>query len=134
MQITTKSKSTDREITFDYPLGENLAEAIERFGEAVVWDTFTAAAKVRVQSIARTQLNDPETTEEAAIEAAQAYRLGERKERKPRAASVTLTRAKEKIAAAVAAGELSLEELQATIAAMQAAQEAEQTEGDALEA
>ncbi len=63
MQVTTTAKTAlgEREITVNFNFGENLADATEKFGEAVIFSNFVRQAKVGLQSIVRSnagQLNE----------------------------------------------------------------------------
>ena len=61
---------------FDYNLGDNLLDATELHGEELVYDFFVRGAKVKLQNIARSSVENGKTVEEA-VEEAQNYKLGE---------------------------------------------------------
>lgn len=83
MQVSCKNPSVSRELAVDYNFGENLAEAVEMFGEDVVFTGFVADAKVGLQAIVRARLgkSDDEymSDEEIIAEAAQ-WKPGVRKQ------------------------------------------------------
>ena len=51
-QVTATAKAGDQEleVTVDYDFGDNLQDAVERFGEDVVFNEFKANARVKLQS------------------------------------------------------------------------------------
>lgn len=75
---TGKIKGSDGKpvsISIEYDFGDNLESAVEKYGEAVVFDLYKAAASIRVQNIARSALLNGKTPEEA-VELASKYVLG----------------------------------------------------------
>ncbi len=64
MEVTATAKTEEvgnREITVDYDFGANLSEAVEKYGEAVIFSNYVRQAKVGLQSIIRSnaaQLNE----------------------------------------------------------------------------
>lgn len=83
MQVSCKNPSVSREITVEYDFGASLAEAVEKFGEDIVFSGFVADAKVGLQAIVRARLGkiDDEymSDEEILAEAAQ-WKPGVRKQ------------------------------------------------------
>lgn len=83
MQVSCKNPSVSREITIEYDFGTNLADAVEKFGEDIVFSGFVADAKVGLQAIVRARLgkSDDEymSDEEIIAEAAQ-WKPGVRKQ------------------------------------------------------
>lgn len=61
---------SDREVSVSYDFGENLKEAVERFGEEVVFSRFHSAAVIDLQSLIRRGIkankNDQEIQQMAA--------------------------------------------------------------------
>ena len=75
---TGKIKGSDGKpisIEIEYDFGDNLASAVEKYGEDVVFDLYKAAANIRVQNVARTALLNGKTPEEA-VKLASKYVLG----------------------------------------------------------
>ncbi len=75
---TGKIKGSDGKpvsISIEYDFGDNLASAIEKYGEAVVFDLYKAAANIRVQNVARSALLNGKAPEEA-VKLASTYVLG----------------------------------------------------------
>jgi hypothetical protein len=62
-------------ISVKYNFGDNLADAVEKYGEAVVFDLYRAAAMIRVQNVARSALLNGKAPEEA-VKLAEKYVLG----------------------------------------------------------
>ena len=65
---TGKIKGADGKpvsISIEYDFGDNLASAVEKYGEGVVFDLYKAAGSIRVQNVARTALVNNKTPEEA---------------------------------------------------------------------
>lgn len=56
MQIESVAKidGEDRKITVEFDFGTNLADAIAKFGEAVVYNNYLASGKVSAQAFSRT--------------------------------------------------------------------------------
>lgn len=55
--ITVKSVKTNRTVSFDYAIGENLEEMVGLFGEAAVKDLAQAQLVIRVQAATRNALD-----------------------------------------------------------------------------
>lgn len=75
---TGKIKGSDGNpvsISIEYDFGDNLADATEKYGEAVVFDLYKAAANIRVQNIARSALLNGKAPEEV-VKLASSYVLG----------------------------------------------------------
>jgi hypothetical protein len=75
---TGKIKGSDGNpvsISIEYDFGDNLADAIKKYGEVVVFDLYKAAASIRVQNVARTALLNNKTPDEA-VKLAEKYVLG----------------------------------------------------------
>lgn len=75
---TSKIKGSDGKpvsISIEYDFGDNLASAVEKYGEAVVFDLYKAAANIRIQNVARTALLNDKAPEEA-VKLASTYVLG----------------------------------------------------------
>lgn len=62
-------------ISIEYDFGDNLASAVEKYGESVVFDLYKAAASIKVQNVARSALLNNKTPEEA-VKLAEKYVLG----------------------------------------------------------
>jgi len=54
--VSCKNPSVDRALVIDYDFTENLTAAIAKFGEDVVFSSFTADAKVGLQAFVRARL------------------------------------------------------------------------------
>ena len=75
---TGKIKGTDGKpvsISIEYDFGDDLDDAIEKYGETVVFDLYKAAGSIRVQNVARSALFNGKTPEEA-VKLAEKYVLG----------------------------------------------------------
>jgi len=70
-------------ISVKYNFGDNLADAVEKYGEAVVFDLYRAAAMIRVQNVARSALLNGKAPEEA-VKLAEKYVLGTSVSKGPR--------------------------------------------------
>ena len=57
MKIDTKSPKTGRAVEFDVDLGENLQDAVDKFGDDVVYNLFIDAAVIKAQARARNLMN-----------------------------------------------------------------------------
>ena len=110
-QITVVSKKTNRQVEFSRNFGESLAQAAEMFGEDVVLSTFTAQAVIRAQSSARAVLDKDASEPDSAIAAGQAYTPGVVR----RSGGGPKKSAYKALAAKVAAGEITMEEIQAQL-------------------
>lgn len=62
-------------ISIEYDFGDNLEDAVEKYGEDVVFDLYQAAASIRVRNVARSALLNGKTPEEA-VKLASTYVLG----------------------------------------------------------
>ncbi len=83
---TGKIKGSDGKpvsISIEYDFGDDLADAIKKYGEAVVFDLYKAAASIRIQNVARSALLDKKTPEEA-VALAEKYVLGTSVSKGPR--------------------------------------------------
>ena len=83
---TGKIKGSDGNpvsISIEYDFGENLEDAVKKYGEAVVFDLYKAAASIRVQNVARTALLNNKTPEEV-VKLAEKYVLGTSVSKGPR--------------------------------------------------
>lgn len=56
MECTVTSKKVNRAITVEYDFGENLEDAVDKFGEESVFNHFVADAKLSVNSLVRPML------------------------------------------------------------------------------
>jgi uncharacterized protein with HEPN domain len=56
LEVKATKQGTDREVVAMVDLGDNLQDAIEKFGEEVVFTNFQAQAKIRAQAIMRDML------------------------------------------------------------------------------
>jgi hypothetical protein len=56
--VSAKIQATGRELTVNYEFGNNMAEAVEMFGEDVVFARFRAAATVDLQGVMRRHMQD----------------------------------------------------------------------------
>lgn len=63
MKVSAKLSNSDRSVEVEYNFGETLAEAVELFGEEVVFSRFKAAAVVDLQALIRRGLT-PKTDKE----------------------------------------------------------------------
>ncbi len=75
---TGKIKGSDGKpisIEIEYDFGDDLADAIKKYGEAAVFDLYKAAGSIRVQNVARSALLNGKTPEEA-VKLASTYVLG----------------------------------------------------------
>jgi hypothetical protein len=75
---TGKIKGSDgnpASISVKYDFGDDLADAVRKYGEDVVFDLYKAAGSIRVQNVARTALVNNKTREEA-VALAENYVLG----------------------------------------------------------
>ena len=75
---TGKIKGTDGKpvsVEIEYDFGDDLDDAVEKYGEDVVFDLYKAAASIRVQNVARTALLNKRSPEEA-VKLASTYVLG----------------------------------------------------------
>lgn len=64
---TAKGKDTEKSVTFEVDLGDNLQDAIGKFGEAVVYDNYIDSAVIAAQATARVRLSSekhPQTPEQ----------------------------------------------------------------------
>jgi len=78
INVTAKDPSTEREVTVAYNFGDNIADAIAKFGEDVVFAAFVADAKVGLQAAIRTKLrakkeDESSYTDAEVIEAASTW-------------------------------------------------------------
>jgi hypothetical protein len=64
LEVKATKQGTDREVVAMVDLGDNLQDAIEKFGEEVVFTNFQAQAKIRAQAIMRDMLTAGKTDEE----------------------------------------------------------------------
>ena len=83
---TGKIKGSDGKpisVEIEYDFGDNLADAIKKYGEVVVFDLYKTAASIRVQNVARTALLNNKTPEEA-VALAENFVLGTSFSRGPR--------------------------------------------------
>lgn len=62
-------------ISIEYDFGDDLADATEKYGEAVVYDLYKAAASIKVRNIARSALLNGKAPEEV-VKLASSYVLG----------------------------------------------------------
>lgn len=75
---TGKIKGADGKpvsISIEYDFGDNLASAVEKYGEVVVFNLYKTAASIRVQNVARSALLNGKAPEEA-VKLASTYVLG----------------------------------------------------------
>lgn len=63
-EITTRAPKANRKITIDYNYGSSLAEAIELFGEELVFSIYEDAMRVKVQAPVRGMLSNGTADEE----------------------------------------------------------------------
>lgn len=53
MEITAKRQGSDHSVTCNYDFGDDLASAVELFGDDVVYNKFKAAAVIDLQGVMR---------------------------------------------------------------------------------
>jgi len=119
--INVTSKKTNRSVSFEKNFGETLDEAVELFGSEVVFTMFEALAVIRCQAAARGALNDPEKSEDQAVEAGLGYKPGVVRRTGSGGAS-----AMSKVLEAVKSGKLSKEQVLEFLQSLQSAQEEEE--------
>jgi len=64
VQTSANAEPGARSIEVEYDFGKDLEDAVEKFGDEVVFQTFIAQAKVNLQAMIRRRLNKNETDEE----------------------------------------------------------------------
>ena len=64
IEVTATKKDTDREVKAIVDLGDNCQDAINKFGEEVVFTNFVSQAKIRAQAIMRDMLTEGKTDAE----------------------------------------------------------------------
>ena len=69
VKIKVRAPKANREVEFSKDLGENLADAVGRWGEDVVFAYFKARAKTVCATVVRNALTKEGATDEAAIKA-----------------------------------------------------------------
>lgn len=81
--VSCKNPSVNREISIDYNFGASLSEAIELFGEEVVFSGFVADCKVGLQAFVRARLGKTEEeymSDEQIIAEVEGWKPGQRKQ------------------------------------------------------
>lgn len=81
--VSCKNPSVERSISVEYNFGENLAEAVEKFGEDAVFNGFMADGKVGLQAFVRARLGKTDEeymTDEQILAEAEAWKPGQRKQ------------------------------------------------------
>lgn len=63
-EVKATKQGMDREVTAIVDLGDTLQDAIEKFGEEVVFTNFVSQAKIRAQAIMRDLLTDGKSDED----------------------------------------------------------------------
>jgi hypothetical protein len=66
IEVKATKQNTDREVAALIDLGENIEDAIAKFGAEVVFTNFQSQAKIRAQAIMRDMLTEGKTDEEIA--------------------------------------------------------------------
>jgi hypothetical protein len=124
IEVTARSKKTNREVTFERDFGDNIAQACELFGDEVVFSIFQAQCVIRAQGAARTVLDKPENTPDEALEAGKTYKPGVVRR-------VPGGSAKRQVLEAIAQGKMSTADIRAFVSALMAAANSEDTVEDA---
>lgn len=120
--INVTSQKTQRSVSFEKNFGENLEEARELFGDDVVFSMFEALAVIRCQAAARGTLNNPEKSEDEAVESGLAYKPGVVRRSAGGQSAMT------KVLEAVKSGKLSKDQVVEFLQSLQAAQNGESEE------
>ena len=75
-EIKTKApKAGDRQVSVQYPLGENIQEAVDLYGEDTVYNLYIDKAVVQLQAVIRPMIEAGKTDEEIQS-ALSTYKLG----------------------------------------------------------
>jgi len=64
--MLVKAKKGDRTVQVEYDFGQNLQEAIQKFGEDVIFTKFVQAAKIDLQAVLRRGIEAGKTDDEIA--------------------------------------------------------------------
>jgi len=80
MQVTIKDNKSGRSITVEYDIGNSLDEAVEKFGEDVVWQAAKSELLTSVRDRVRPKLVAGTSDDEIRADVA-TYKLGERASR-----------------------------------------------------
>ncbi len=71
--ITVTSNKTERKVEFARDYGSNLQELVENIGEEVTYTNALSKVVISTQAVVRRILDDPDRTEEEAVEAGMNY-------------------------------------------------------------
>lgn len=63
-EVNAKTRESDRVVSVQYDFGDNVAEAIELFGEEVIFSRYCGAAVIDLQSLLRRGIKGEKTDEE----------------------------------------------------------------------
>lgn len=66
VEVKATKQGLDREVTVMVDLGDNLQDAVAKFGEEVVFSNFVAQTKIRAQAIVRDMMVKAKTDDEIA--------------------------------------------------------------------
>ena len=64
LEVKATKQGSDREVVAIIDLGDNLQDAIAKFGEEVIFTNFAAQAKIRAQAIIRDMMVNGKTDQE----------------------------------------------------------------------
>ncbi len=81
MKVSAKRSDSDVSVEVEYNFGANLGEAVELFGEDVVFNNAIGSLKVALQGFLRSQIDQKKTDEEITA-AASTWKPGVRKQGK----------------------------------------------------
>jgi hypothetical protein len=105
MTIKAHNKRSERSIEFRRSFGRDLEDAVAQYGKETVFGLFRAMAVIRCQAVVRLALGDPNLSDAAAVEAGMNYDPSDARRGRARRDPVSI------LAAQVASGELTMEEL-----------------------
>ena len=64
IEVKATKQNTDREVVAYVDLGDNLEDAVQKFGAEVVFSNFQAQTKIRAQAIIRDMMTEGKSDEE----------------------------------------------------------------------
>ena len=65
-QVSAKLSDMEESVTVEYDFGDNLADAVEKYGEETVFSRWVAAARIDLQAYMRGLIKQKKTPEEIA--------------------------------------------------------------------